>query len=128
MKDEIVKALLQIVHADGDRLPSVRELMKSLDAASATVQRALRELSKHRIIYTVPGKGCFWGAPKKKTIPLQSRPRDALSEKFLADIRAGVFSVQDALPSQKELSLRYRVSSFQMRRFLQDKRKEGFLV
>ncbi len=128
MKDEIVKALLQIVHADGDRLPSVRELMKSLDAASATVQRALRELSKNRIIYTVPGKGCFWGSPQKKTIPLQSRPREALSEKFLADIRAGVFSVQDALPSQKELSLRYRVSAFQMRRFLQDKRKEGFLV
>ncbi len=128
MKDEIVKALLQGVHADGDRLPSVRELMKSLNAASATVQRALRELSKHRLIHTVPGKGSFWGTRKTRALPIQSAPRDALSEKFLADIRAGVFSVQEALPSQKELSLRYRVSAFQMRQFLQEKRQEGFLV
>lgn len=74
MKDEIVKALLQSVHADGDRLPSVRDLMKSLDAASATVQRALRELSKHRIIYTVPGKGCFGERLRKRKSPCRTPP------------------------------------------------------
>ncbi len=128
MKDKIVKALLQSAHADGEKLPSVRELMKAMDAASATVQRALHELSKHRIIHTVPGKGCFWGSPKIKTLPVQGFPKDVLSERFLSDIRTGVFSVQDALPSQKELSLRYRVSAFRMRQFLQGKQKEGFLV
>lgn len=128
MKDEIVKALLQSVHADGDRLPSVRDLMKSLDAASATVQRALRELSKHRIIYTVPGKGCFWGTPPQKKISLPNASRDTLSEKFQADIRAGIFSLQEPLPSQKELASRYRVSTFRMRQFLQNKLSEGMLI
>lgn len=128
MKDEIVKALLQSVHADGDRLPSVRTLMKSLNAASATVQRALHELSKHRIIHTVPGKGCFWGASTNKALSLQNTRNDSLSEKFQADIRAGIFSFQDPLPSQKELSSRYRVSTFRMRQFLQGKLKEGLLT
>ncbi len=128
MKDEIVKALLQSVHADGDRLPSVRALMKSLNVASATVQRALHELSKHRIIHTVPGKGCFWGSPTEKILSIQNTRNDSLSEKFQADIRAGIFSFQEPLPSQKELSFRYRVSTFRMRRFLQEKLEEGLLV
>lgn len=128
MKDEIVKALLQSVHADGDRLPSVRDLMKSLDAASATVQRALHELSKHQFIYTVPGKGCFWGTPPQKTIPLPRALQDSLSEEFQADLRAGVFSFQEQLPSQKELATRYRVSTFRIRQFLLKKLSEGMLI
>ncbi len=128
MKDEIVKALLQSVHADGDRLPSVRALMKSLNAASVTVQRALHELSTHRIIHTVPGKGCFWGTPTAKILPVQNTRNDSLSEKFQADIRAGIFSLQEPLPSQKELASRYRVSTFRMRQFLQNKLSEGMLI
>lgn len=128
MKEKIVKALLQSVHADGERLPSVRYLMKTMNAASATVQRALHELSSHKLIYTIPGKGCFWGSPVPMVIPAQNIPKDSLSQKFQTDIRSGIFSFQEPLPSQKELAARYRVSNFRMRQFLQNKLKEGFLV
>lgn len=128
MKEEIVKALLQSVHADGDKLPPVRHLMKAMNAASATVQRALHELSSHKLIYTIPGKGCFWGTPPSRTVSLQNIPQDSLSQKFQSDIRSGIFSLQEPLPSQKELAARYRVSNFRIRQFLQNKLDEGLLV
>ncbi len=128
MKRQIVRALLSESHADGEKLPSVRALMKAFGAASATVQGALKELSKKSLIYTVPGKGCFWGsAPAQKALP-QGSPKDSLAEKFLSDIRSGYFSFEEPLPSQKELAARYRVSSFYIRRFLQEKLDEGLLT
>ena len=45
--------------AEGDRLPSVRELATQLTINPNTIQRAYRELEAQGWIATVPGKGCF---------------------------------------------------------------------
>lgn len=41
------------------RLPSVRELSKTLTVNPNTVQKAYRELERQGMIYTVSGRGCF---------------------------------------------------------------------
>ena len=43
MKQRIIKALLDMNLAEGDRLPSVRSMIKSFGASSGTVQAALAE-------------------------------------------------------------------------------------
>lgn len=45
--------------ADGDKLPSVRELASELAINPNTIQRAYRELEADGWIATVSGKGCF---------------------------------------------------------------------
>lgn len=126
MKDEIVEAILAIPHRDGDRLPSVRRLMFELQAASATVQRALHELVRCGKIYSVPGKGCFWGAKRILKIA-EAKSCNDLEDRFQEDIRAGFFSLNGPLPSQKELAARYQVSAFRIRGFLKSLRSEGIL-
>ena len=128
MKNTVIEALLNSPHADGDKLPSVRQLMQYLHTASGTVQSALRELANRGFIYTDPGKGCFWGKRKAVELPpLKPSAQNELSEKFFADVRSGYFSLQGALPSQKELALRYRVSITRMRQFLKDIQQKGML-
>lgn len=126
MKEEIVEAILAMPHRDGDRLPSVRRLMADLQAASATVQRALHELVRRGKIYAEPGKGCFWGAKRILKVTAKETPDD-LDEKFQADIRSGFFSLNGPLPSQKELASRYRASAFLIRKFLKNLQSEGIL-
>lgn len=47
-----------ILHA-GDKLPSVRELSRTLTVNPNTIQKAYRQLEADRYIYTVSGLGCF---------------------------------------------------------------------
>ena len=41
------------------KLPSVRELSRTLTMNPNTVQKAYRELERQGVIYTVAGRGCF---------------------------------------------------------------------
>ena len=54
-RDQILSGVL----ANGDKLPSVRELALQLAINPNTIQRAYRELEIQGWIATVPGKGCF---------------------------------------------------------------------
>ena len=47
-----------VLHA-GDKLPSVRELSRTLTVNPNTIQKAYRQLESDRYIYTVSGLGCF---------------------------------------------------------------------
>jgi GntR family transcriptional regulator len=47
-----------VLHA-GDKLPSVRELSRTLTVNPNTIQKAYRQLEADRYIYTVSGLGCF---------------------------------------------------------------------
>jgi len=57
--DGLRNQILSGILADGDKLPSVRELAGSLAINPNTIQRAYRELELGGWIATVPGKGCF---------------------------------------------------------------------
>ncbi len=51
--------ILTGVLARDDRMPSVRELSRSLRINPNTVQKSFRQLEQEGYVYTVPGKGTF---------------------------------------------------------------------
>ncbi len=73
-REQIVSGVL----ADGERLPSVRELAMELTINPNTIQRAYRELEMQGWIASVPGKGSFvCGIPAG-----QSKEQRTLLENF----------------------------------------------
>ncbi|MCF0216498.1 MAG: GntR family transcriptional regulator [Fibrobacteraceae bacterium] len=111
IKDQIISSLINQAHQAGDKLPSVRSLMKVFDAASATVQSALSSLVKQKLIYSVKCKGYFWGSNELTNIEFESsRASEALKKRFYEDFQSGYFQPDKDLPTQKELCVRYHVS------------------
>ena len=129
MKKRIIKALIDSPHNDGDRLPSVRDLINSFGASSGTVQAALKELTNDSLIYRIHGKGCFWGrepqnarAPEKKLTVIEK-----LAQNFELDFQRGFLKPNQTLPQGKILAARYDVSQNTLRKFLNQKVEQGFL-
>ena len=52
----------------GDKLPSVRELAKSLGVNPNTVSKAFQNLERDGVIYSLPGRGSFISEKKSDTI------------------------------------------------------------
>ncbi|MBQ7768360.1 MAG: GntR family transcriptional regulator [Oscillospiraceae bacterium] len=74
------------VLAEGDKLPSVRELASELTINPNTIQRAYRELETEGWIASVSGKGSFVCGPVKETSPDLAplwAQLDAAAEKLL---------------------------------------------
>lgn len=56
----------------GDKLPSVRELAKSLGVNPNTVSKAFQNLERDGVIYSLPGRGSF--ISEKSRIPFVRTP------------------------------------------------------
>jgi len=129
VKNRIKQILLDTPHKDGDRLPSIREIIKTYDTSSGTVQTALKELAQEGKVCKIQGKGCFWG----KELPSQNVPMiretvaERLSNAFDQDFERGVIKPSNALPQSKELAIRYNVSLNTLRKFLDGKVSVGIL-
>ena len=61
LKDKLRRLILSGAIAEGDRLPSVRELAAELMINPNTIMRAYRELESEGYLYTVQGRGSFAG-------------------------------------------------------------------
>ena len=134
MREELEKIITELPHKDGDRLPSVRALMKAYGISSGTVQAALRNLEKEKLICRIQGKGCFWaqgGIAKFYDRNVVPTVRESASEKlerlFNEDWDRGTFRLDKPLPLMKELVLRYNTSQAVLRKFLNDKVQQGTL-
>ncbi len=57
--DQIEKYILTGILAPGSQLPSVRNLSVELSVNPNTIQKAYSDLDSRKIIFSVPGKGCF---------------------------------------------------------------------
>lgn len=61
--EQVVKNVKRLIFTGilkvDEKLPSVRELSRSLTVNPNTVQKAYRELERQGFIYTVAGRGCF---------------------------------------------------------------------
>lgn len=57
--NNIKRLIISGVLKTDDRIPSVRELSRTLTVNPNTVQKAYRELENQGFIYTVSGRGCF---------------------------------------------------------------------
>lgn len=80
LKDSLKKQILSGVLAEGEKLPSVRELSAQLAVNPNTIQRAYRELESEGYICSVPGKGSFAGALPHAV----SAQQEALKQQFLS--------------------------------------------
>ena len=78
IKDNLRRLILSGAIAEGEKLPSVRELAGELAINPNTIMRAYRELEAEGYVYTVQGKGCFAG----KLSQVDTGRRDKLIETF----------------------------------------------
>lgn len=78
IKDNLRKLILSGAIAEGEKLPSVRELAGDLAINPNTIMRAYRELEAEGYVYTIQGKGCFAG----KLSQVDTGRRDKLLETF----------------------------------------------
>ena len=76
----IVKGILE----DGDQMPSIRSLAKTLLVNQSTITRAYNELEVLGIIQTIPGRGTFVKLDKNKMeldkADLRNRLEDIIGE------------------------------------------------
>ena len=80
LEEKLRRLILSGAIAEGERLPSVRELAGQLAINPNTIQRAYRELEQAGFIYSVPGKGSFAG----KLSGVDESRRKELREKLVA--------------------------------------------
>ncbi len=80
LEEKLRRLILSGAIAEGEKLPSVRELASQLAINPNTIQRAYRELEQNGFIYSVPGKGSFAG----KLSGVDESRRRELREKLLA--------------------------------------------
>ena len=80
LEEKLRRLILSGAIAEGEKLPSVRELASQLAINPNTIQRAYRELEQNGFIYSVPGKGSFAG----KLSGVDESRRKELREKLLA--------------------------------------------
>ena len=59
IKESLCRLILTGVLAEGERMPSVRELAGQLAINPNTIQRAYRELESEGFTYSITGKGSF---------------------------------------------------------------------
>lgn len=115
LDDLLRQAERQVEHSP---LASVRELAVFYRASPLTVQRALRDLAGHGMVYSLPRKGYFWGrepiAPP--FLPTASPVAPVLEMEL--DLQRGVFHPFEPLPSPKELARYYGATVAQMRSIL----------
>jgi len=78
LKDSFQKLILSGAMAEGEKLPSVRDLSAQLAVNPNTIQRAYRELEAEGYIVSIPGKGSFAGALPKAV----EEHREALTVQF----------------------------------------------
>ncbi len=85
MKELIVTGLLPAE----SKLPSVRELSRTLTVNPNTVQKAYRELEHQGYIYTVTGLGCF--VKEREEIQLDEKRLSQINDDFKLAVRELMF-------------------------------------
>ena len=89
--EQVEKFILTGVLSEGDKIPSVRSLSMELSVNPNTIQKAITELDRRGLIYSVPGKGCFVSDKAKKVIQVSKRGNlsglsDSIRELALAGV------------------------------------------
>ena len=78
LEEKLRRLILSGAIAEGEKLPSVRELAQQLAINPNTIQRAYRELERDGYIVSIPGKGSFAAAGDTA----DSGKRQAMLERF----------------------------------------------
>lgn len=70
--EQTERFILTGILCPGDKIPSVRNLSVELSVNPNTIQKAVSELDRKGIVYSIPGKGCFV-SEQAKTVLSESR-------------------------------------------------------
>ena len=70
--EQTERFILTGILSPGDKIPSVRNLSVELSVNPNTIQKAVSELDRRGIVYSIPGKGCFV-AEQAKAVLSESR-------------------------------------------------------
>lgn len=76
--DQVEMFLLTGILKAGDKIPSVRSLSIELSVNPNTIQKAFTELDSRKLIYSVPGRGCY--VAEDAITRLSDRKRGGLME------------------------------------------------
>ena len=57
--EQTKKFILSGVLQAGDQIPTVRQLSVDLSLNPNTIQKAVKEMDRQGLIYSLPGRGCF---------------------------------------------------------------------
>lgn len=112
IRDQLQRLIVSGAMAEGEKLPSVRELAAALSINPNTIQRAYRELENQGYITSVAGKGSFVG--------LNPDTASALRQELLARLRDTASELRMLGMSREELKA--VMDTVQLR---QDADKEG---
>lgn len=85
------KFILTGILQPGDKIPSVRNLSVELSVNPNTIQKAVSEMDRRGLVFSVPGKGCFVSEHAKKALSIAKREditvfREKLKELAMAGI------------------------------------------
>lgn len=89
--DQIERYILMGILAPSQQLPSVRSLSFELSVNPNTIQKAYSDLDARKIIFSVPGKGCFVSENAKELLGEYRRKRLQDLENILSELKiAGI--------------------------------------
>lgn len=125
--EDVKKAIAAAGFAEGDKMPSVRKMAAQLGLSTATIHKAYKDLSDEGVIKSYQGKGCFWGSLPVAVSVNKTDMQSAVESFFVKDLESGYLNAFERLPSIKELSIRYKVSSYCIKRFLNLQTTRGVL-
>lgn len=93
--EQIERYILTGIIKEGEQLPSVRNLSVSLSVNPNTIQKAYSDLDSRKIIFSVPGKGCFVSEDAKKLLGKYRRKQLGELEELLAELKIAGISKQE---------------------------------
>ena len=125
--EDVKKSIVNAGFQNGEKMPSVRRMAERLGLSVNTVHRAYKLLAIEGRIQLVHGKGCFWGSAPSFEVQPEESVYSVVERLFQNDLDSGVLNAFDELPSCKELSNRYAVSPYIVKKFLLQKSAQGIL-
>lgn len=125
--EDFCKWIESVGYKDGDRLPSVREVAASSGASTFTIFRAYKKLASQGKIYAEHGNGFFWGTKPKIEASAREYETERVERLLLDAWKSGKISVDNPLPSIKDMCLSYATTLGTMRRTLEQLRAKGTL-
>ena len=125
--EDIKKSIIDAGFREGEKMPSVRKMAERLGLSVNTVHRAYKILASEKIVQLVHGKGCFWGTAPSFDVAPEESVYTVVERLFQNDLESGALNAFDELPSCKELSNRYDVSPYIVKKFLMQKSAQGIL-
>ena len=89
--EQVENYVLTGILAPNSQLPSVRSLSVSLSVNPNTIQKAIIELDRRGLVYSVPGKGCYISENAKEILSLSKQNRLSELDEIATELKlAGV--------------------------------------